>query len=196
MQPIDPSIVPGPTYNDAMIWWLQQQRDPAQLHRVALTWNWDRETRPLRYIVDRPDCDKGTALSIFFSADPDTYAAHNPSGPYHDPNYRQLMQNPLRQLDDVGLGEEPIWLIRRIASNWAAGLYKTYRYYPGENAVFYLMKRPAHLKISPTNLPWSVPADLCDAVPQGEHLDTRGFDSSDYPEELGKVFDQRPDIGP
>ena len=196
MERIDPAIVPGPTYNHAMIWWLRRQTDPAQLHRAALNWNWDRETWPLRYIVDRPDCDKGTALSIFFSAEPDWYAAHNSTGPYHDPNYRRLIHDPLPEPDDISRIDEPIWLIRRIASNWAAGLYKTYRYHPNENAVFYLTQRPAHLKISPTNLPWPIPADLCDSLPQGERLDCRGFEGSDYPDALQEVFDQRPDIQP
>ena len=196
MQPIDPSVVPGSTYNDAMIWWLEQQQDPAQLHRVALNWNWDRDTRPLRYIVDQPICDKGTALSIFFMAEPDLYAVHNPSGPYHDPNYRKPIHEPLPDPDGEGI-VEPIWLIRRIAENWAAGLYETYRYYPDESAVFYLTQRPPHLKISPTNLPWPVPSDLCAAVPQGEQLDMKGFNTGDgYPDVLIDVFDARPDIMP
>lgn len=195
MQPIDPSIVPGPTYNDAMIWWLQQQRDPAQLHRAALNWNWSRDTRPLRHIVDRPDCDKGTALSIFFLAEPDRYANHNLGGPYHDPNYHKPINDPLPHRDDIWRIDEPIWLVRRIASNWAAGLYKHYRFFPHESAVFYLTQRPSHLKINPTNLPWPIPADLCDAVPQGVHLDANGF-GDDYPDALCAVFDRRPDIQP
>jgi len=192
---IDPSIVPGPSYNDAMIWWLEQQRDPAQLHRVALTWNWDRETRPLRYIVDRPDCDKGTALSIFYSAAPDYYASNTShSGPFHDPNYKSRFSDPLPTPDDIWHIDEPIWLIRRIASNWAAGRYKTYRFYPNENAVFYLTDPRPGIRINPAKMPWPIPLDLCNAVPQGEKLSTEAF--HDYPIELLNVFDKRPDIHP
>lgn len=191
---LDPATVPGPSYDHALIWWLEQQ-GAEELHKVALARNWDRGTWPLRYIVDRPDCDKGTALTIFFSGEPDRYAAHNAGGPYHDPSYRALFSQALAPSDDRHLGEEAIWLLRRISENWAAGLYKTYRFFPGENAVFYLTSRPADLKISPHNMPWAVPADLCDSIAQGEALETSWYGEG-YPVALEQVFEHRPDIQP
>jgi hypothetical protein len=192
--PIDPAALPGPSYKDALIWWLEQQ-DRRELHRVALNWNWDVSTRPLRYIVDRPDCDKGTALTIFFSGEPERFAAHNPSGPYHDPRFQHLFHEPLQPLDDDIMAEEALWLMRRISENWAAALYRTFDFFPGENAVHWLTAHPVAYRPSPANMPWPLPEDLCTAVPQGEVLDNWGYEEG-FPVELIDALQQRPDIHP
>lgn len=192
--PIHPADLPGPTASDALIWWLERQ-DRRELHRVALDWNWDKSTRPLRYIVDRPDCDKGTALTIFFSGEPEQYASHNASGPYHHPDYRRLFEEKLEPSDDDFLFEEGLWLLRRISENWAAGLYKTFDFYPGENAIYWLTKHPLKSRPSPANMPWPVPADLCTAVPRGEVLDTWGYQEG-FPSEICDALEQRSDIQP
>jgi hypothetical protein len=191
---LDPLAVPGPTCKHALIWWLERH-GPDELHKVALAWNWDQDTLPLRYIVDRPDCDKGTALTIFFSGEPNLYAAQNRGGPYDDPRYQHLFTQELIASPDEIMPEDILWLLRRISENWAAGFYKTYRFFPGENAVFFLTKPPSHLKISPDNMPWPVPADLCDSTPQGEMLDILDYGEG-YPSLLEDVFAMRPDIRP
>jgi hypothetical protein len=191
---IDLDAVPGPTWSHALIWWLEQQ-GADEMHRVALGWNWDNDTMPLRYIIDRPDCDRGTALTIFFSAEPDRFASHNRHGPYHDPNWQHLFASRLVDPEDRYMAEDGLWLLRRISENWAAGLYRSYRFYPGENAVFYLTQRPEAVKIRPDNMPWPVPADLCDSVPQGEKVDER-FYSEGFPPVFEDLFAMRPDILP
>ncbi|HEX8241542.1 MAG TPA: DUF4274 domain-containing protein [Allosphingosinicella sp.] len=191
---VDPADLPGPSAKDALIWWLARQ-DRRELHRVALNWNWDTSTRPLRYIVDRPDCDKGTALTIFFSGEPEQYASHNLSGPYHRPDYQRYFQEPLKLSDDDFLFEEGLWLLRRISENWARGFYRSFDFYPGENAVYWLATRPVEHRLKPADLPWPVPDELCAAVPQGEVLDTWGYHEG-FPVEICDALDRRPDIHP
>lgn len=191
---IDPADLPGPGWNDAIIWWLERQ-DRRALHRLALGWNWDRSTRPLRYIVDRPDCDKGTALTIFFMGEPERFASHNRSGPYHNPGFQPLFTRPLQLWNDDTMGEEELWLLRRISENWAAGHYKTFDFYPGEDAVHWLTRHPVEARPSPANMPWPVPVDLVTAVPQGEVVDT-GYDQEGCPSELCEALERRPDIHP
>jgi hypothetical protein len=43
---------------------------PQQWHDAAENWNWDMGTAPLRWIVSQPDCDRATALSIFYLGEP------------------------------------------------------------------------------------------------------------------------------
>ena len=191
---IDPADLPGPTAYDALIWWLERQ-GPDELHRVALGWNWDCSTRPLRYSVDRPDCDKGTALTIFYSAEPERFASHNPSGPYHQADYQPYFREALKPSDDDFLFEDGLWLMRRISENWATGRYTTFDFYPGENAVHWLTRHPPHARPRPDNMPWPIPADLCTAVPQGERLATDDFDEG-FPRELVEALEQRPDVLP
>lgn len=40
-----------------------------QLHLFVYNWNWDSGVEPLRVIVNHPQCDKGTALNIFWACD-------------------------------------------------------------------------------------------------------------------------------
>ena len=49
---------------------------PDGWHRIALYGNWDFiEPEVWRWIVTRPDCDRATALAIFWQAQPDYYVA-------------------------------------------------------------------------------------------------------------------------
>lgn len=49
---------------------------PDGWHRIALHGNWDFiEPEVWRWIVTQPDCDRATALAIFWQAQPDYYVA-------------------------------------------------------------------------------------------------------------------------
>lgn len=49
--------------------WLKNA-SPDDWHRVALDFNWDERIDPLRWIVEQPECDKATALTIFWLGQP------------------------------------------------------------------------------------------------------------------------------
>jgi hypothetical protein len=58
--------------------WLVLVSGPDDWHRVADGWNWDRGEDPLWWIVTRPNCDRATALMIFWGTKPYHYLGHPP----------------------------------------------------------------------------------------------------------------------
>lgn len=46
---------------------------PDEWHAVALGWNWDRGVGPLRWMVDQPACDGGTAQFVFWQCRPQDF---------------------------------------------------------------------------------------------------------------------------
>lgn len=51
-----------------------ESRDPDDWHRLALFGNWDFiEPALLRRIAERPDCDRATALALFWKSQPEYY---------------------------------------------------------------------------------------------------------------------------
>ncbi len=82
--------------------WLVTEAEPDDWHRVADGWNWDRGEDPLWWIVTRPNCDKATALMVFWLTKP----------------YQHLGQ-PAWEAMDV----EDYDLYHTIRARWAAGFY-------------------------------------------------------------------------
>lgn len=79
---------------------------PDDWHRIALFGNWDFiEHSAWREIVTQPDCDRATALAIFWKASPEYYA-----------EFANRAAVPAVNLDDYDL----IILIR---DRWQAGAY-------------------------------------------------------------------------
>lgn len=79
---------------------------PAGWHRVALYGNWDFvEPAAWRWIVSQPDCEKATALVIFWKAQPDFYYEHGP---------RERLRPAEVEMYD---------LIMLIRDRWRAGAY-------------------------------------------------------------------------
>ena len=66
------------TMDEEEIWierqisWLKDA-SPEDWHRVMLDFNWDNRTDSLFWIVQQPECDKATALTIFWLAQPTSY---------------------------------------------------------------------------------------------------------------------------
>lgn len=50
--------------------WLRGQASADQRHAIAYDWNWDAGEEVLYWIVTRPDCDRATALTIFWLGSP------------------------------------------------------------------------------------------------------------------------------
>lgn len=42
-------------------------------NQVAVDWNCDNGLKPLRWIIEQPECDKGTALLIYWVSDPNYF---------------------------------------------------------------------------------------------------------------------------
>lgn len=47
--------------------------NPAEQYYLAANYNWDDGPIVLKWIIDSPKCDKGTACMIFWHAEPDYY---------------------------------------------------------------------------------------------------------------------------
>ena len=45
--------------------------DPHELHLFARKWNWDGDVAPIRALVRNPACDQGTALMVYWLAQPE-----------------------------------------------------------------------------------------------------------------------------
>ena len=43
---------------------------PEMWHQIAWNWNWDNGIEPLKWIISQPNCDKGTALLIYWYSAP------------------------------------------------------------------------------------------------------------------------------
>jgi hypothetical protein len=57
---------------DVFLAWLHEN-GPDEWHRWTLSWNWDHGTELIEWIVSQPNCDKGTALSAYYLAQPDFF---------------------------------------------------------------------------------------------------------------------------
>ncbi|MFM5954117.1 MAG: DUF4274 domain-containing protein [Novosphingobium sp.] len=49
---------------------------PDQWHQAAQSWNFDNATHWLKWIVEQPQCDLGTALNIFWRTEPTWNLSH------------------------------------------------------------------------------------------------------------------------
>jgi hypothetical protein len=56
-------------YNLALIKYLEKS-SPEEWHQIAWNWNWDNGIEPLLWIIRQPQCNKGTALLIYWYSGP------------------------------------------------------------------------------------------------------------------------------
>jgi hypothetical protein len=56
--------------------WLRSA-SPDGWHAMADGWNWDNGIEPLAWIARQPDCDKATALTIYWRTEPHYYAQYD-----------------------------------------------------------------------------------------------------------------------
>jgi hypothetical protein len=59
----------GEPDTDNLLEWLKD-RGPEDWHRSACTWNWDNEMTAMDWVLDQPDCDAGTATTLFARGEP------------------------------------------------------------------------------------------------------------------------------
>lgn len=82
---------------------------PAQLHYLADMYNWDDGTEVLDWIISSPACDKGTALLLFWRAEPDYYTRFNDES-------------------EADIHKETFSLLRKIVTKWQTGFFKKERF--------------------------------------------------------------------
>ena len=82
--------------------WLVTEAGPDDWHLVADGWDWERGEDPLWWIVTRPNCDRATALMVFWGTRPHLYLGQ--------PDWRAV------DVDEYDL-------YHTIRARWAAGFY-------------------------------------------------------------------------
>jgi len=54
---------------------------PDELHRYACSYNWDDGPEPMHWVAERPDCDLGTAVTVFWLTSPFTFGSRSAPTP-------------------------------------------------------------------------------------------------------------------
>ncbi len=85
-QNIDDDEVNSQRLNAQQIEFLQN-RSPDDWHRYAWHYNWDERLDTLFWIVSQPDCDRATALLVFWKGCPTAYDYETEEGPMGDDPY-------------------------------------------------------------------------------------------------------------
>jgi len=85
------------TLPECVVDWMSR-KGPAEWHGVAANWNWDEGPVPLLWILDQPQCDRATALTIFWAGE--GYRQIDPRHPAYAPG-----------ADDHAIAE-------RVLTNW------------------------------------------------------------------------------
>jgi hypothetical protein len=135
--------------------WLKD-RGPEDWHRSACTWNWDNGMSAMDWVLDQPECDAGTAITLFAHGEPAWFGKFE----------------SLAQLAEQEPHHLPLALfLKSICDRWAAGRYRHYRFLPA-----------ASIHVPPDGLPWPVPPTLAEPPVQGEHLDLTGWGEGFPPE--------------
>jgi hypothetical protein len=62
--------------------WMIDKANPDDWHAVASTWNFDSGYLPLTWIIPYTECDKATALLLYWLSEP-TYSMHY-AGDFHN----------------------------------------------------------------------------------------------------------------
>jgi hypothetical protein len=135
---------------DIYLAWLKEN-GPDEWHRWALAWNWDYGVELLEWIVAQPNCDKGTALDIYYAAQPDYFAR-------------------FASVEEAAKASDPylVAMMPKICEMWRDGAYPTYAYRPGGRAVEALAEGPDKMRALAAAVPWDVPDDLAAAELSGE----------------------------
>lgn len=100
---------------------------PDEWQSVAQEWNWDQDIAPLYWIIRQPQCDKATALTIFFRASPED-AAEDFASP------KGLKQKP----------GEAYGIAVEIQDRWNRGLYTRSEIAFDKSESDYLQEYAAH----------------------------------------------------
>jgi hypothetical protein len=138
---------------DIFLGWLQEN-GPDEWHRWACNWNMDHGIDLFEWIVAQPNCDKGTALTIYYRAQPDYYTRFA----------------SLDEANADSFGDDAIDLMILICKTWSA--YSTYAYRPDAFVCDeYLGKGEGAMQALAAAAPWNVPDGLSMAGLHGQPND-------------------------
>ncbi|WP_404480002.1 DUF4274 domain-containing protein [Novosphingobium sp. BL-52-GroH] len=141
--------------------WLPGQ-GPKTWHQVALSWNWGNGTTILDWLLDQPDCDRGTAIALYLLGDPDFYAERFPS---------------LEAMREAGYSQlKTAEFLAGICRRWGEGAFPDYRFHPG----FWWGDASSRWQEVPPGMvkaiaPWPVPASMVAIPLRGEAVDISRF---------------------
>ena len=141
---------------DLFLAWLQEN-GPDEWHRWAIGLNWDYGTELFEWIVAQPNCDRGTALSVYYGAQPDFYAQYA----------------SVEEAGDAG-NPDNVALLVRICEMWGKGAYQTYAYVPSDAAVMEMGQGEDAMRALAASVPWDVPESLASARIEGVENAFRG----------------------
>ncbi|HZZ90135.1 MAG TPA: DUF4274 domain-containing protein [Caulobacteraceae bacterium] len=136
---------------DLFLAWLQEN-GPDEWRRWASGWNWDQGIDLFEWIIAQANCDRGTALHIYYCARPEYFSKYVSVEDAKAPHYNQ----------------ENLSLILKICEMWREGAYQTYAYRPG------ILEDEMRIGTLETTLagasrvPWNVPTDLARPEIKGE----------------------------
>ena len=133
---------------------------PDDWHRCACTWNWDQPFGVLNWIIRQPDCDAGTAITLFARGEPSYYS-----------QFATIAEIEAK----AGWAMETVRFLIEICERWQAGRYAAWRFRPDQLP-----------ELDPDSLPWPVPAGLARAEAKGEALDLTGWTEGFPPELYGR----------
>jgi hypothetical protein len=139
--------------------WLKT-RGPADWHRCACSWNWDQPFEVLNWIIRQPNCDAGTAITLFARGEPSYYA-----------QFKTLAEIEAK----AGWAMETVRFLIEICERWQAGQYSSWRFRPDQLP-----------ELDPDSLPWPVPATLARAEARGKMLNFGAWSEGFPPEHYGR----------
>jgi hypothetical protein len=150
---------PDETQQAELLAWLGKA-GPADWHRCACTWNWDQPFDVIRWIIRQPECDAGTAITLFARGEPSYYS-----------QFATMADLEAK----AGWSMEVVRFLIEICERWRAGQYSAWRFRPDQLP-----------ELDPDSLPWPVPATLARAEAKGEALDLSDWNEGFPPELYGR----------
>jgi hypothetical protein len=133
---------------DLFLAWLQEN-GPDEWHRWAVGLNWGYGTELFEWIVAQPNCDRGTALSVYYGAQPGWYAQYA----------------TVEEALDAG-NPDVVDLMTNICEMWGKGAYPT-AYAPSDAAVREMAQGEDAMRALAASVPWDVPESLASAKIEG-----------------------------
>lgn len=153
----------------AVLAWLET-RPPEDLHRSAMTANWDGDGDRLEWIATRPDCDRATAACLFALAQPGFYRTEAEIAEAAD------------AFDDGAR------ILRVVLTRWREGLYAR----RGVGLSAEQRGRLDEARLALAEAEWEIPADIFGPhegtpIPMEEALDAGWIEG--IPPHLVEAFD-------
>jgi len=145
-------------------------RGPIDWHRVADSFNWDCDLAPLIWIAKQPDCDRGTAVTMFNLSEPHVILP-------------ELSAMRAGEVLNYLPEEELVALLETLIAGAEAGYYSTRTFRVGESAESMIRSIQESLRHPHfADRDWDIPEIFFDTVSDGLVVDSTGFEEGTPPE--------------